>query len=126
LLSVSLILGSIGLLANYASGSVRNVPQTCKPVKVCEPVRVVPPVKVCEPVKMVPIPKTCELVKTCDPVKVHGHTAYAWLPLLRHHKHYGETVYYSTQDQPTPAGVKPAEPTQAPANAPAPPLPDKA
>lgn len=141
LLQTMLALGLFAFVTEAAIGSTRGVPEVCKPVKVCEPVKVVPPVKVCEPVKVipqvkvctpvkqVPLPKTCEQVKTCDPVKAaHIQGVYAWLPFRHHlHKRYYETVDNGTpQIQPTPTDAKPVEPTQAPTNAPAPPTPDKA
>jgi hypothetical protein len=124
-----LIFAAIAFLNGAAIGWAKGLPGACKPVKVCEPVKVVPPVKVCEPVKVIPLPQTCEPVKTCDPVKgTRKSSAYAWVPFWHHlHKHNGETVYYTVpQNQPTSTEVKSAEPTQAPVNAPTPPTPDKA
>jgi hypothetical protein len=140
-----LVFGMVAFLANALQTSAQAEIGACKPVKACEPVKVVPRVKVCEPVKVVPLPetcapvkvvpppKTCEPVKTCDSVKdhhwyLHGRYVYEGTP-VKHHlfKHDERTVYYTSPQQETaPVNGKPVEPTQAPANAPAPPTPDKA
>ena len=99
LLRFALVLGTVAFLSCALNDSARASTDACKPVKVCEPVQVVPQVKVCEPVKVVrkikvyepvqvvrkvkvcepvkvvPLPQTCEAVKfvpppkTCEPVK---------------------------------------------------------